>query len=216
MEQPNLIPIEDADLPTLKAYAELSLGLEIKDGTNGKHVRAKILAASPTLTHVPALAPVEPPAAVQASEEPEPIVAAPTPAPAAAVAEIGHNSQRPKYSLNKPHLDPKVRMRFHKTADKVRAREVTISNNGFVCRYQRGQVVDVPYRIYLAAEDAKEMASIETDEINPVTNDPIMGWEPVYSYPFEVISMPSAEEIAAWHEATRDGFADRAPVNKAA
>lgn len=213
METTQQIPIDEADLATLKAYAELSLGIEVKDGTNAKHVRAKILAAAPTLTHVPALAPAQPGATVAT------VAAVPAANPAAAEefhVSDARNFERPKYSLNHPNLDPKVRMRFHKTADKIRAREVTLSVNGFVCRYQRGQVVNVPYRIYLAAENAKEMASIETDEINPITNDPIMGWEPVYSYPFEVLLMPSDEEIAAWHVATRDGFAERAPVNRAA
>lgn len=188
----NRIPIEEADLATLKHFAELALGLEIKAGTNATNVRAKIQQAMPDCTSVPEL-----------PKAPEPIVAIPEPAeaaaaPAAPKATPAPASQRQSYSVHRPLDDPRVRLRIHKTDDKRRSKDVTVSVNGFVWRMQRGVEIDLSYRAYLALEDAKEKVAVDTDRINPFTGDPIKSWEEVHSYPFTVIRMPPQEEIDRW------------------
>ena len=230
METPARIPLDEADFATLKHFAETQLGLEeIKDGTNLKTIRAKIRSAMPNCESIPPLpappAPIEPDEAFQhapvqaqftpySGEEPEPLQfnnvgEAPAQRPAAV-------SRRPSRQLMHPSQDPKVTLRFHKTDDKRRAREVTFSVNGYVCRYRRGVDVEVPYRIYRAACNATEMAAVETDDINPFTGEPVMGWEDIQSYPFSIVKLPPEEEIRAWNAATSGGFADRAPVARAA
>lgn len=208
-DAPKRIPIADADLPTLKAFAEAFLGIEVKPGTNSASLRGAIAKAAPDLKDVPALPPVPvfTPAQAQAVAPMPSMVAAANAAagegqaerPAAvslpASAELAHASR-----------DPKVRLKVLKTDDKRRARDVTIAVNGDVYRLQRGVEVEVPYRVYLALRDAVERAAVPTDEINPFTGEPIMGWEDVLSYPFEIRAMPSDEDIAHWHAATGAGF----------
>jgi hypothetical protein len=205
--KPERIPLADADMPTLKHFAETLLGIEVKTGTNAAQLRGKISAAAPELKDVPAL-----------PKPPEPMVMAappPAPAPAEYVPVEGENpalrpaaiSRPASQALMHPNLDPKVRIKIHKTDDKRRSKEVTVSVNGAVWRMQRGVEIDVPYRVYLALDNAKEKAAVETDDLNPVTKEPIMGWEEIHSYPFTVRQMPSDEEIDAWEIATGSGFA---------
>lgn len=201
------IPLEDADAKTLTAFAELTLGIEVKQGTNAAQLRAKIQQAMPSIKDVPALP--EPAPRVAVHEAPPP-----PSAPAGYVPVEGENpasrpaaiSFPPSEALLHPERDPKVKIRVHKTADKTRPRDVTIQNNGYVVRLRRGEVVDVPLRVYFTLMDAKEMARVDTDETHPITGMPIWSWEEVPSYPFEVLAMPSAEEIAAWQAATSSGF----------
>lgn len=197
------IPLEDADMTTLKHFAELALGIEVKAGTNAAQIRAKIKQAMPDIKDVPPLP--DPPAPIAAAQ----------PAPAAPPFPVeGENPALRPAAVSRPasmalahaRFDPKVRLKIQKTDDKRRAKEVTVGVNGDVWRMQRGVEVEVPYRVYLALCDAKEHAAVETDQINPITQLPIMAWEEIPSYPFQVLSMPSDAEIAAWHTATRDGF----------
>lgn len=205
---PERISIDEAEFDELKAFAELFLGIEVKVGTNAKQLRARILTAAPNTTDIPRLttAPVVSQAPALTAE----------PAPEVSPASTSAPKVAQRYSPMRPDLDPKVTLRFHKTDDKRRSREITGSVNGYVCRYRRGEPVTMPYRMYRQFENAKEMAAVETDEINPVTGQPIIGWEEVYSYPFSIIEMPSDEEIAAWNEACKGGFSDRAPAAREA
>lgn len=205
------IPIEEADLATLKAFAELTLGIEVKTGTNAKQLRGQIQQAMPGVTDVPALAekPVSTWGDPMAKPDMQAAAARRAAEHAAKVEEAARN-----YSIHLPQNDPKVTVEFHRTADKSRAPDVTIGCDGYVCRYQRGKRVDIPYRIYLVAKDAIEKQAVDTDEINPITNLPYKEWVDVPSYPMMVHAMPSAEEIAAWH-AVVDGQ-EAAPVRAAA
>lgn len=214
---PARVPLEEADYATLKQFAGTMLGLEIKNGTNAAQVKAKILSVMPECKDVPAIvAPPEP--IVRVVEVPAAPAAAPAPVVAAIPADYvpveGEDPTKRPAAISRPasnelihaSLDPKVKLVIAKTDDKKRAREVTICVNGDVTRIQRGHEVNVPYRVYLALLNAKEKAAVPGDDINPVTGDPIMVWEEVYSYPFSVHAMPSAEEIAAWEAATGSGF----------
>jgi len=200
------IPIEEADLATLKAFAELTLGIEVKTGTNAKQLRGQIQQAMPGVTDVPALA--EKPVSTWGDPMGKPDMQAAAARRAAEHAAKVEEAAR-NYSIHLPQNDPKVEVMFHRTADKTRTREITISSNGYVCRYQRGVRVAIPYRVYLAARDAVEMQAVDTDEINPITNLPFKEWQEVFSYPMDVYAMPSPEEIAAWHEAVDGGALDQ-------
>lgn len=216
--KPDRVKIDEAEFETLKYFATVILGIEIKDGTNGAQIRAKIRAAMPNADTIPLPPPppepiVQPSPIAQQDKLNHPIVqqalANPVPdenplaRPAAvslpASAELQHASR-----------DPKVGIRFHKTDDKRRSRDVTIGVNGDIYRCQRGVDVKIPYRVYLAVLDAKEHIAVDSDEINPATGEPLKVWEEVYSYPFTIHSMPSDDEINDWLARTGAGFKNAA------
>ena len=206
-DRPARVAIDEADFKSLKHFAEVALGLEVNTGTNSAQLRAKIRTVMPTAKDIPVYvepAPAAPPPPVPAvaakplTDEDGNLVA-PANRPAAieraGTTALTHSSQ-----------DPKVKIVIQKTADKTRSRDVTVSVNGEVFRMQRGVEIEVPYRVYLALEDAKEMAAVETDQIHPQSGLPIMDWQEVYSYPFSVKALPSEEVVAAWLAATSTGF----------
>lgn len=211
-----LIKLDEADLPTLRHYAEVTLGLEVKSGTNTPTLRAKIKQAQPDCEHIPAL-PGAPPRVVQAGDPAPPvqivekIVYIDRPVPTAAQEAYTERptaiSRPASRELMHASLDPKVEVMIPKTDDKRRAKDVTIGVNGDITRLQRGVWVKVPYRVYLALRDAIEHAAVpDPEKINPITGEPIMVWEEVQSYPFQVKNMPSDDEIAEWEHATGSGF----------
>lgn len=216
----NRIKLNEADAATLRHYAEVSLGLEVKTGTNANQLRAKIKQAEPDCEYVPTLPGKPAPIVQQAPEQPqvverivEKIVYLERPAQTDAQMQTTERpaavSRPASRELMHPSMDPKVRVRVPKTDDKRRPKDVTLGVNGDIYRMQRGQWVDLPYRFYLALEDAVERAAVpDPERINPVTGEPLMVWEEVHSYPFEVdrTRFPSDAEIAAWEEATGSGF----------
>ena len=212
-DQTKRIPIDDADAATLKHFAEMALGIEVKLGTNAASLRAKIRAAMPDVKDVPALPPEPKPVVMpeqQAVHVQTPFIPPINQGNSAEIERPAAVSRPASQALMHPRLDPKVTIEIARTDDKRRAKEVTVSVNGNVWRMQRGQKIDVPYRVYLALLNAKEKAAVETDEINPITGMPVVSWEEVYSYPFSVHKMPSDEEVAAWEAATGSGFAQQA------
>lgn len=207
------IKIDEAEAKDLRYFAEVVMGLEIKDGTNANQIRAKLKQAGYTADTIPApQAPPEP--VVQYVEVPA--AAPPPPAPAVAEANLpeGETLARPaaisrpaSAALMHPSRDPKVLLMIPKTDDKRRAKDVTVGVNGDIFRMQRGTKIEVPYRVYLALEDAKEKAPVDhPTDINPLTGEPIKVWEEVHSYPFQIHRMPSDEEIARWEAETGSGF----------
>lgn len=198
------IPLDQADAKALTDFATLILGLEVRPGTNATQLRGKIRQAVPDIKDIPApREEVAVPAPVAASPLPTGYVPVDGEDPIARPAAI---SMPPSEALTHAERDPKVKIRVFKTPDKTKPREVTIQNGGYVVRLRRGEAVEVPLRIYFTLLDAKEMARVDSDDIDPVTQTHLWSWEEVQSYPFEVLAMPSAEEIAAWQQATGTGF----------
>lgn len=195
---PARIPLEDADLATLKHFAGVMLGLEIERTCNRAGVIAKIKTALPTCTDIPPI-----PAA-------PPMTPAPATTPATAsdlpVERPSTLERAPSQGLLHPSRDPKVLIEIAQTSDTRRQRDVPVHVNGDVWMIQRGVQVEVPYRVYLALLNGIEKQAVETTEKNPVTGDYLKEWRSVHSYPFMVHRMPSAEEIAAWHAETDAGF----------
>lgn len=201
------IPLDQADAKTLAHFA-MMIGLETKSGMNAGQLRGLIQKAMPDVKDVPPIpAPPEPvvqPAQAQAIAAAQ--VAAPhdpdaTPANHPALQERAASRDLMHYTS-----DPKVGVVVMKTDDKRRAKDVQLSVNGDVIIIKRGERVEIPYRFYEALLNAREDAAVETDEINPFTGNPVMDWQEVQSYPFQVFSMPSEAEVAAWRERTQDGF----------
>lgn len=190
------VPLAEADFATLRQYA-LAIGIEVKHGFNSAQLRARIEHAEPGVTDIPLTIGDAPPSpAAEASAAPDNVTSiadAVTAAPATA----------PRYSVNNPSADPKVAIRVHKTSDPTREKEVTIIVLGHVTRIRRGEKVEVPYRVFKALDTAIEKRAVPSDRVNSfgtVEYD----YEEVHSYPFDVLAMPPAEEIAAYDAAVRN------------
>lgn len=206
----NRIPIDEADLATLKHFAETLLGIEVKDGTNASQLRAKITKAAPDLKDVPPIpappAPVVQQAAPVAEQEAVGVVP----------ARIDPKTTPAKLKIMHQVNDPRCEVKVNKTADKHRSKDVTLMVNGVQTRMQRGVWVDVPYRIYEALNNAVERVQVPGDEINQATGEPLYVWEEVPSYPFEVRNLPDEATLKAWHAAVDDGFQQPAATAQAA
>lgn len=175
------IHIDQANREQLFYFARSILNIEVGDGANNATLRGKIQQAAPGLTEITAPAA----SAVPATEQ----------APAAST-----ESGKPRKLGTHFRDDPRVEIMIHESADPARAKDVQVSVQGDVIIMRRGTKVAIPYRHYLALNDAKEQVARDTDTINPQTGLPFKEWVEQHSYPFNVYSMPSAEEIAAWNE----------------
>ncbi len=205
----NRIPIEEADLPTLKHFAETLLGIDVKDGTNLSQLRAKIGKAAPELKDVPPIPAPPAPVVQQAAPAEEQ-------APAIVPARIDPPATAAKLKMMHQANDPRCEVKIAKSAEKHRSKDVTLSINGVTCRLQRGVWIDVPYRIYECLNNAVERVQVPGDEINPMTGEPYYVWEQVHSYPFEARKLPDDDALKAWHDAVDDGFQQPAATAQAA
>lgn len=185
------IPIEEANAAQLRYYAETVLGLDgVKPGQSAGHLIGKIQAASPDITQVEVPETmIEAPEAIQPGKPAAPASASPAPSG----REGGHF-----------RYDPKVTLQVQSTNDGSRPKRVFVACNGDVIEIKRGVDVTIPYRFFLALENAVELRPRESDEINPNTGMPVIEMVEQPSYPYSVKAMPSAEEIAAWHARTKD------------
>lgn len=199
-DQTSRVSLDEADMADLKAFAQI-LGVEVKHGHNGSQIRAKILACMPDCKDIPAA----PKSDERTFPLPEGYIPVDGEDPTVRPAAISMPAS--KVLLN--HLgDPRVTIRVNKTDDKRRPRDVFISVNGVVIALQRGQTVEIPYRFYEALKNAKEMAAVDSDDINPHSGMPIKTWEEVPSYSFDTLKLPSEEEVAQWLKETGSGFQD--------
>tara|TARA_R110000782_G_scaffold13632_1_gene40137 strand:+ start:44 stop:634 length:591 start_codon:yes stop_codon:yes gene_type:complete len=185
------IAVEDADAAQLFYFATHVLGLEVKAGTNGPQLRAKIETAAPGTKEIEA-----PPAAVRAT----------------AAAPVDPATKKPRIPAGRAgqhySFDPKVTVRISPTSEQTRPRDVQLAVNGDVVICKRGEPIALPYRHYLALNQAVEMVGRDTGEIHPQTGLPIIEFIEQHSYPFQELEMPSDEEIAAWHVRVDDASMD--------
>lgn len=187
------IPINDATNAQLLFYAQQVVGLDVNKGASNAILRGKIEQAQPGTAEID----VE---SGSLTAEQAPTQNTPVSSDADDGAETipaGRLGAHWRY-------DPKVKVNISQTSDKTRSKDVHIAVNGEVIIVKRGESVSIPYRHYLALRDGVERVGIETDEINPVTHMPIIAWVDRPSYEFSVLSMPSEEEIRAFHERTDD------------
>ena len=112
--------------------------------------------------------------------------------------------------------DPKAEITIAQTSDKTRSRDVQVAVNGDVIIVQRGKRVAIPYRFYLALDNAIEKIARDTDEINPQSQMPVKEWVDQPSYSYTTHRLPSDEEIAAWHKRTDNNELKAGPAPMAA
>lgn len=184
------IALDAAELPQLRYYARDVLNLDVAATVNGPTLRAKILQAQPDLTEIDV-----PDSLVTASPNASAAPAPVAPVPAQRSAPAG------RAGLHSSH-DPKVTLMIHPTQDKTRPKDVQLAVNDHVILIKRGSKVEIPYRHYLALDAAVEDVAVDSDDINPATGLPFKIWQEQHSYPFQVYSQPSQEEVDAWQERT--------------
>lgn len=178
------VPLEEATQKQLLFYANSILNLDVGHAANSSTLRAKILRAQPDCTEIK----------VKADDQAK--KAAPA-APTVTSAKVEKKVLTTHYQD-----DPKVKIKVFTDSSGLRPKDVQIAVQGDVVIIQRDKEVSIPYRHYLALNDAIEDVARDTDEINPNTGLPIKEWVSQHSYPFQVLTMPSREEIAAWERRT--------------
>lgn len=207
---PQMVAIDEADIASLRNFATVHLGLEIKPGTNGAQIRGIIAKADNTVSEIPVFIPegagtprqAPPTAPATTGAVRNPVTADGAPVEQERSASMASDIADPMHHSH----DPKITINISRTDDKRRTKDVTVSVNGVAFVIHRDKDVRVPYRVYLALKDAMEDAAVDGDEINPVTGDPIKVWTKVPSYPFSVIEWPDKSEIEAWKERTSRTF----------
>lgn len=92
--------------------------------------------------------------------------------------------------------DPIVVLKIQKTSLPGGRDPVPVSVNGVAKVIQRELVAQVPYRFYLALQDALREEVTQDFETGDLRTDEVT------NYPMQVMAMPSAEEIAEFHRRT--------------
>lgn len=91
--------------------------------------------------------------------------------------------------------DPKVRIVVHaeERDGVVDNRHLPVGVNGMVWLLKRGEEITIPYRVFEALNNAER-------HVITMTKDGEQREQRVKNSPFNIVHMPPAEEIAAWHE----------------
>lgn len=173
-------PIDEATPDELRAYAQQFLGI-MCDGVLDKEVTARVRAANdgPTIY-------------VEVPSEDEPHSQAGSPPPpsedqedrAALVGSLGRD-------------DPRVQITIHaeERDGLVIARHKEVGVNGVVWALARGQSINIPYRVYLALENAERDSIVHNGDGVPISTK-------AKNTPYNVEVMPTKAEIADWHART--------------
>lgn len=185
--------LEDCTVQEVRAYGEITLGLEIPRTANLSIAIARVKAARPDLTEIE-VADAKPTVYADASQAAAMDAQLP---PAVDLAPLVGGA------MPHPSTDPKVELTVNKTTEHFRPKDVTIGVNGETWRMKRGERVRVPYRVFEALDKAIEKQAVDTGEVNDF-GIAKREWQDVHSYPFQVHSMPSDAEIAAWRARTDD------------
>lgn len=189
------VSIDNASYQQL-AHFITSQNLDIPRGSNAVGLRARIRQGFPDLTEITV--------PDDLSARAEGTAAKPKNTVLAPAADVGEGPSRPSFPSGRAaqhfRYDPKVRLEVLPSSDPTRAKDVQVAVQGDVILIRRGREVEVPYRFYLALNEAVEQVARDTDQEHPESGLPIKEWVEQKSYPFSIISMPSNAEIDAWHE----------------
>lgn len=170
--------ISEATPDQLRGYASQFLGIDVTDATDAE-VLAKVRAANDGDTIFVSTAP-EPTS--QAGSPPPRVEGAAT--SGGLVGTFGRD-------------DPKVQLTLHsEERDGVvvsRHKEVSVNGRAFLLK--RGESITIPYRLFIALENAERDAITHDGQGNTIH-------QKVKNTPYNIEVMPSREEIAAWHERT--------------
>lgn len=169
------IPIEEASDDQLRSFAANILQLELGDDVRS---RAQLLAKIDTVWKQ---------AFVQVEELPELVLQNDATAPVVPVQQL-----TARYAD-----DPKVELTIGNTSYPGGKEPVPVSVNGSPnLVIQRERRVALPYRFYLALLEAHEVQTIQEGKELVETR--------ITNYPVQIHKLPSDEEVAAWHERTKD------------
>lgn len=170
--------INEATPEEVRAFAKTFLGIPIDDDDNDATVLAKVKAAHEGETIFVANEPV---ATEQTGSEPPDVERK---GEGALVGGLGRG-------------DPKVQLTLHaeERDGVIISRHKEVGVNGVVWLLKRGESITIPYRVFLALNDAER-------HVITHTQDGEVREQVVKNCPFNIEKMPSQAEIDAWHAAT--------------
>jgi hypothetical protein len=184
------IPLDQATKDDLRLFAEAVLGLQVHPNSGYATIRAKIAEV-----HTDDFILLPEDDSTQEIERAAALIAEQREAKKdvqRAAGKVGTSSKG----------DPMVRMSIAQAEGQGGERPVPVTVNGVTMLIPRGEPVSVPYRYYLALTLA--VRTIYEQHRDRQTGELITTKKDVPAYPYNVMSMPSAEEIAAWEDATKD------------
>lgn len=174
--------IDEATTEELRVYGTQFLGIPLEDNLSDAEVLAKVKTANDgaTIWIMPA------PEIDQTGAPPPPV-------------DVGQSTGGLMGGLGR--ADPKVRLTLHaeERDGVITSRHKEVGVNGIVWLLKRGESLEVPYRVYLALNDAVR-DGITHDSEGEVHH------QMVHNTPFNVEHLPSKEEIADYHSRTDDQF----------
>ncbi len=178
--------IDDATADEVRLFAASFLGIPT-DGQTDDQVRAAVRAATETdVIYVR----IEPEATHDQTGHPPlpPVVATSDEAPTKLQGGLGHG-------------DPKVRIILHNEEKDgvIVSRHKEVGVNGVVWLLKRGEEIDIPYRVYLALNNANRDVITHNGEGEVMTQS-------VKNTPFNVVGMPTKDDIHAWEQRTASQF----------
>lgn len=178
--------IDDATADEVRLFASSFLGIPT-DGQTDDQVRAAVRAATETDAIYVRIQPED---HQQTGHPPLP--------PVVATASDG---EPVKLQGGLGHGDPKVRIVLHNEEKDgvIVSRHKEVGVNGVVWLLKRGVPIDIPYRVFLALDNANRDVITHNGEGEVLTQS-------VKNTPFNVEQRPSAEEVAAWEARTGSQF----------
>lgn len=187
------VSLDAANNHQLRHFAGVVLGIDgIKNGQSDSFLIGKIKAALPDATDI---------------EVPEHIEGGPMPAaPIVAGASVAEGevvaAMAPRQAAHY-RFDPKVKIYIGQPYDGSRMKHIQLSVGGDTLTMERGKEHVIPYRFYLALEQAQEQLFQDTDVDDQRTGMPVKELISRPTVPHTVTGpMPSPEEIAAFHKRT--------------
>jgi hypothetical protein len=181
------INIDDATNAQLLAYAQM-MGLDARQGHQNAFLVNMIRQADPSVTEIEV---------DDVTSNPT----QPTPAPRAEVPE--RNDQMVGSSFRS---DPKVRI-IVPSQEKPGGRDpVQVGVNGVTFLIKRDEEMDVPFRVFEVLKNSEQTEYSQVD--GPTATSPKeMRAFTTKGYPFSILEMPPADQIAKFREATASSFA---------
>lgn len=178
--------IDDATPAEVRLFASSFLGIPVEGQTDDQVVAAVRAATETDNIYVR----VQPEDQQQTGHPPLPPV----------VATVDENAPT-KLQGGLGHGDPKVRIVLHNEEKDgvIVSRHKEVGVNGVVWLLKRGVPIEIPYRVFLALDNANRDVITHNGEGEVMTQS-------VKNTPFNVERRPSDEEIAAWEARTANQF----------
>lgn len=187
MTETKTVELKDATNNELRYYAGIVLGIEdIKAGQKNDFLMSKISAVDSSLSEI--IVPVDIKAALNGEDQEE------NQRPAVEVAGQATSLVAKTHFTN----DPRIEVNLGRSSEDGKPDRIPVCVNGDTIVIQRGKWVNIPYRHFLALEDAKEIIRVE-DGVDPATQAVTYRDEETQSYAVSSRNGPSQNIIDAWH-----------------